>query len=112
MAEGGSPYINVPGEDTDWFSEVAEDGCEADDEDWFTKESDDSEDIFMATDKAKPSLDGARTELYDSGCTQHISPCCDQFEKFQEIPPKAFRAANKQSFSAIEKGELVIDIHT
>jgi len=102
--------VNVPGEDTDWFSEVAEDGCEADDEDWFTEESDDSEDIFMATDEAKPSLDGARTELYNSSCTQHISPCRDQFEKFQEIPPKAFRTANKQSFSAIGKGELVIDI--
>jgi len=102
--------VNVPGEDMDWFSEVAEDGCEADDEDWFTEESDDSKDIFMATDEAKPSLDGARTELYNSGCTQHISPCRDQFEKFQEIPPKAFCAANKQSFSAIGKGELVIDI--
>ena len=94
----------------DWFSEIAEDGCEADDEDWFSEDSDESKDVFMAANEAKPSPDGVRIELYDSGCTQHISPNCNQFEKFQDIPPKAFCAANKQSFSAVGKGKLVIDI--
>ena len=49
-------------------------------------------------------------ELYDSGCTNHISPYKDQFENFQSIVPRHFRAANKQTFSMIGKGELVIDV--
>ena len=50
------------------------------------------------------------TELYDSGCTQHISPYCEDFENFTEIPPKVFKAANKQLFSATGRGEMTIDV--
>jgi hypothetical protein len=50
------------------------------------------------------------TEVYDSGCTSHISPYRKDFENFVEIPPKPFRAANKQDFQAVGKGEMVIDI--
>ena len=49
-------------------------------------------------------------ELYDSGCTNHISPYRDRFENFQPIPPCHFRAANKQTFSTIGRGDLVVDI--
>ena len=49
-------------------------------------------------------------ELYDSGCTNQISPYRDHFENFQSIPPRHFRAANKQTFSTTGKGELVVDI--
>ena len=48
--------------------------------------------------------------LYDSGCTQHISPYLTDFNNYVEIPPKAFCTVNKQSFSATGKGEMVIDI--
>ena len=51
-----------------------------------------------------------RAELYDSGCTNHISPYRDQFKNFQSIPPRHFCAANKQTFSTTGKGELVIDV--
>ena len=30
------------------------------------------------------------TELYDSGCTNHISPYRDHFENFQNIVPQKF----------------------
>ena len=49
-------------------------------------------------------------ELYDSGCTNHISPYKDQFENFQTIVPRHFHAVNKQTFSTISKGEHIIDI--
>src|ERR1700678_2281432 len=49
-------------------------------------------------------------ELYDSGCTNHISPYRNRFENFQSIIPRHFRAANKQTFSSTGKGELVIDV--
>ena len=50
------------------------------------------------------------TELYDSGCTNHILPYHNQFENFEDIVPRHFCAANKQSFSTIGKWQLVINI--
>ena len=49
-------------------------------------------------------------ELYDSGCTNHISPYKSQFENFQCTTPRHFRAANKQTFSTTGTGELVVDV--
>lgn len=51
-----------------------------------------------------------KTELYDLGCTQHISPYHEDFENFENIPPMHFCAANKESFSAVGKGKMVIDV--
>ena len=52
----------------------------------------------------------AKAQLYDSGCMNHISPYKDSFEKFQVIKTRHFQYANKQMFSTIEKGDLMIDI--
>src|SRR6202522_4598816 len=49
-------------------------------------------------------------KLYDSGCINHISPYQNKLENFQPITPCHFRAANKQTFSTVGKGELVIDV--
>ena len=49
-------------------------------------------------------------EIYNSGCTNHISPYKSQFQNFQDIAPRHFHAANKQSFSTTGKGDLIIDI--
>ena len=49
-------------------------------------------------------------ELIDSGCTSHITPHPNEMEHFIEIPEKSFHAANQQSFKAVGKGEMVIDI--
>ena len=38
---------------------------------------------------------GVQAELYDSGCTKHISPYQEDLIDFIDIPPKSFHAANK-----------------
>src|SRR6202522_746037 len=64
----------------------------------------------MALLVAESGQAAGTAELYDSGCTNHISPYRNQFENFQTIIPRHFRAANKQTFSSTGKGELVIDV--
>lgn len=77
--------------------EVAEDDwfCVDDEEDLIEGESceevvelgDTSEIVLVAEDSTKPR---EVVELYDSGCTNHISPYCDHFENFQNIVPQKF----------------------
>lgn len=113
-------------EDDDWFSEVGDDAecvCDRDwdpDEDPSPAESDGepftSIDMDKATDEAvfvSPGddvKDLPRSEIFDSGTTRHISPYKDAFKNFEDIPPKSFRAANKQSFSAVGMGDMEIDL--
>ena len=49
-------------------------------------------------------------EVYNSGCMKHITPYKSAVTNFIKIPPKSFRAANKQSFKAIETGKMIIDV--
>lgn len=49
-------------------------------------------------------------ELYDSGATLHMSPYMQRFENYVQTAPKSITAANKQSFQAIGKGDLQIQI--
>ena len=62
---------------------------------------------LVAVDSIKS---GGVAELYDSGCTNHISPYRDHFENFQSIVPRKFRAANQQTFSTVGIGELIVDV--
>ncbi|KIJ54265.1 hypothetical protein M422DRAFT_90380, partial [Sphaerobolus stellatus SS14] len=48
--------------------------------------------------------------LMDSGCSNCMTPQRDALKNFTKIPPKLFCAANKQSFQAIGKGEMVIEV--
>ncbi|KAK0421509.1 hypothetical protein EV421DRAFT_1689728, partial [Armillaria borealis] len=48
--------------------------------------------------------------LYDSGCSQHLTPFQDQFETYQKILPKTFKAANKQTFSAVGQGDVLVEV--
>jgi hypothetical protein len=66
-----------------------------------------SGEAFVVAEAVQPA---GVAELYDSGCTNHISPYRSQFENFQNITPRHFRAANKQTFSTTGRGELVIDL--
>ena len=66
-----------------------------------------SGEVFVAAETVQAS---AKTELYDSGCTNHISPYKSDFNNFQTIETRHFCAANKQTLSTIGKGELVVDI--
>jgi len=117
--------------DNDWFSDVADEGARdqecSEGSDW------DPDDLF---EDSVPAIDApfaledpgipkhvaafvsassnaddtSHTEVYDSGCTSHISPYQNDLENFIEILLKPFRAANKQNFQAVGKGEMVIDI--
>ena len=66
-----------------------------------------SGEVFVVAKTVQASV---KTELYNSGCTNHISPYKSDFNNFQTIETRHFRAANKQTFSTIGKGELVVDI--
>lgn len=68
---------------------------------------DTSGEAFVVAESVQTS---GRAELYDSRCTNHISPYKSCFENFQTIEPQHFCAANKQKFSMVGKGELVVDI--
>ena len=96
-------------EEDDWFSvddeEVVSEGevCEE-----VIELGDTSGIALVALNSAKSG--GVVTELYDSGCTNHISPYRDRFINFQSIVPRKFRAANQQTFSTTGIGELMIDV--
>ena len=69
-----------------------------------------AEEIVAHVGAGDDHANSPRAEVYDSGSTRHLSPFREDLEKFTEISPKTFRAANKQSFSAVGKGELVVDV--
>ena len=90
-------------EEMDWFLEAAGDMKQ----DIVEEFGDTSGDAFVVTEAVKMS---GTVELYDSGCSNHISPYCESFENFENTTPKQFRAANQQTFSTIGKGELIMEI--
>ena len=117
--------------DIDWFDEVAM--LDDEESDWFSEGkvdesipcildnhlldnsslSDTSDDVQVAAESASPEDRrdaGARAELYDSGCSKHITPYREDLIDFVDIPPKSFHAANKQSFAAIGAGNLIVDL--
>ena len=47
-------------------------------------------------------------ELYHSGMSQHLSPCCERFLNFISISPKPIRGADNRTFHAIGRGDLPI----
>lgn len=52
----------------------------------------------------------SRTELLDSGASRHMSSYRDLFQDFVNIPPKPITTADKHTFEAIGKGNLLIAI--
>ena len=49
-------------------------------------------------------------ELYNSGASRHMSPLCDCFVTYQEIPPHPITVVDKRVFYTIGIGDVVIDI--
>ena len=49
-------------------------------------------------------------ELYDSSASQHFSPFCDQFVRFETIPPRPISAADKRTFQAVGQGDIYIEV--
>ena len=117
--------------DGDWFDEVTM--LDSEESDWFSNgEVDesipdvlenhslnnpnplDAPDVAQVTAKLASPEDRHDNhiwaELYNSGCTKHISPYWDDLIDFVDTPPKSFCAANKQSFSATGAGKLIVDL--
>jgi hypothetical protein len=115
----GTANAAVPHEeDGAWAAE------EVEEPDWFCVDKDEVEVVGEVREEAvdfndtsgvaflalESSKSGDLAELYDSGCTNHISPYRDRFENFQTIIPRKFWAANQQTFSTTGVGELVVDV--
>jgi len=71
--------------------------------------------MFVTSAKPKSLLarykdHSTQVEIFDSGTCCHISPYRDAFSNISDISPWSLRAANKQSFSAVGKGDMVIDV--
>jgi len=115
--DGEVEDVESEGEDDGWFSEVASDGGDFADPGW---ESDEESEADKGLETAPEVLnmflhgevanDIPRVEIFDSGTTRHISPYRDDFVNLSAITPKTLHAANKESFSTVGVGELVIDI--
>ncbi|KAJ8517721.1 hypothetical protein ONZ45_g5159 [Pleurotus djamor] len=66
--------------------------------------------VVVAEAVSAPGDGITKSELFDSGCSKHLTGYREDLENFREIPPKSLRAANKQSFHALGVGDLVIDV--
>jgi hypothetical protein len=104
--EDGGAWAAVV-DDEDWFLRAAVMPIEKGESDVIEHYGDTSGIAFVVTE---PVQSNGSTELYDSGCTDHISPYRDQFENFERTIPRQFHAANKDTFSTIGKGELIVRI--
>ena len=108
-SEDGGAWMaeELEGEELDWFELVIEE-MEA------IKKGDVVEDLKDTSGHAfvaiEPADSNGIVEMYDSGCTNHISPYRDQFQNLVKITPRIFKAANQQHFSAIGKGDLLVNI--
>jgi len=98
----------VAEEEVDWFDKVAEAMSDEGRKDAMVEDlGDTSDEAFFV---AKTVKSNGTAELYNSGCTNHISLYHDEFKNFKQTSPRSFKAANKQSFSTISKGDLVINV--
>jgi len=119
------PVGEHKGDSEDWFLEAGEDVA---DSSWDTEELsriDWSEcgslvDVYLDSDTVEPdeitaqvsagNANAPRAEIYDFGCSKHLTPYQDVLKNFVDIPPKSFCATNKQKMSAVGMGEMTIDI--
>lgn len=123
----GSDVGDMPDGEDDWFSEVAED--EIVDCNWFSEELSEAdwsessslisvdsdsecvvEDVVAQVGAGDDPVNSPHAKIFDSGTSQHLSPYQNDIKNFTTISPKPFKAANKHGFSAVGKGELVVDI--
>jgi hypothetical protein len=98
----------VKEEEMDWFDEVVEAmECEGRRDAMIVDFGDTSGEAFVVTEAVESR---GTAELYDAECTNHIFPYHDRFKNFERTSPQSFKAANKETFSTIGKGYLVINI--
>lgn len=108
--------ISIPsGWDTEELSEVDSSKCGLlvdVDSDSEASDLDDLEEFAANVEVNNKTADSPRAEVYDSGCTSHITPYRDAIDNFVETSPRPFRAANKQSFRAVGRGEMTVDVQS
>ncbi|KAG6816167.1 hypothetical protein H0H87_008179 [Tephrocybe sp. NHM501043] len=97
--------------DEDWTSDM--------DKNSTTHDSMPYEDSLASIEKADPvsnitsdttANNAPHMETFDSGCTCHISPYCNDFQTYKDIGAKHFKAAKTQKFTALGKGKMIINI--
>ena len=92
----------VAEEESDWFSEVVEAMGDKGRKGAMVEDlGDTSREAFVVAETVESN---GTVELYNSGCTNHISPYCKRFENFEQTFPQSFKAVNKQSSNTIGKG--------
>ena len=110
--EGESFKVNVADEDLCithiWIDEVPIDPCDSLlTVEMLSEESDveapgneeatvNVKEDIAATIKCNDGVSVADVELYDSGSTCHLSPCCDDFQNFENLPACVFKTVNAQ----------------
>jgi hypothetical protein len=100
--------LAVEEEELDWFDEVVKVMGDEGRKDAMVEDlGDTSDEAFVVAETVESNK---TAELYDSGCTNHISPYRSKFKNFERTSPQSFKAANKQSFSTIGKGDLIINV--
>ena len=56
------------------------------------------------------NINTPQAEIYNSGCSKHITPYQDTLENFVNISPRSLCAANKSNIKAEGMGEMTIDV--
>lgn len=87
----------------DWFSEVVKDNNQL-----LNAEDEVVEVVITVTSNEAEPI--SHIELYDSGYSTHIIPYYDCLKNYSEITSKIMNTANKQSFHAIGKGDIMIEV--
>ena len=102
-SEDDSDHLNDDEDGSDWFTNVEEE----DESSWSSEElsgvdwnkSSSFINVDLDLETAEPfefvakvddsNTDTPRTEIYDSGCSKHLTPYCDALQNFMEISPKS-----------------------
>ncbi len=71
---------------------------------------DDEEDVVYPAESAPAPNSSICAKLYNSGCSQHLSSYCDEFQTYKEIQPKQFMTMNKQDFKAVGQEDIIINV--
>ncbi|TFK43041.1 hypothetical protein BDQ12DRAFT_718283 [Crucibulum laeve] len=91
----------------DWFSEIGDNAYMNSDSSWDTKElpgaSGDESNSFISWDTDSDAAEELITNVVAEGLSRDAP-------HIEEIPPKSLCAANKQNFSAVGVGKMIVNI--
>ena len=67
-----------------------------------------SEQAFAMPSNGRRTSNSPSAEIYDSGCTRHMTPDRHRLINYRSIAPKSIGAANQELFSAIGEGDMIV----